>query len=72
MWEPTKGDWYGKVGYEAYRAHTGGISLVSKLPIPEWEKLSPAIQNAWDAAAGAILSLIPMGGTSVSDKGGLT
>lgn len=45
----------GKRGYEAYRAHTGGISLVSKQPIPEWEALPTEIQEAWIAAADAIL-----------------
>ena len=44
-----------KIAYEAYRNHTGGISLVSKLPIPEWEKLNTNIQEAWIAAANAVI-----------------
>lgn len=45
-----------KVGYEAYRAHTGGISLVSKKPIPPFEQLDEAIKEAWQAAADVIVA----------------
>lgn len=44
-----------RVAYDAYRNHTGGISLISKLPIPEWEKLNSDIQEAWKAAAAAVV-----------------
>lgn len=44
----------GEVGYEAYRADTGGISLVSKQPIPDWVDLSGDIQHAWEAAGSAV------------------
>lgn len=41
--------------YEAYRADTGGVSLVSGQPIPEWSRLPAAIQKAWGAAADAVI-----------------
>ncbi len=44
-----------KVAYEAYRSHTGGVSLASGHPIPEWEALRPDIQEAWGAAAKALV-----------------
>jgi hypothetical protein len=44
----------GQIGYEAYRAHTGGISLASGQPIPDWSALKPEIQAAWDAAGEEI------------------
>lgn len=44
----------GQVGYEAYRAHTGGLSLASGLPIPEWDSLNDEIKEAWEIAAAAI------------------
>jgi hypothetical protein len=43
----------GQVGYEAYRNHTGGISLASGQPIPEWAQLRPEIKQAWAAAESA-------------------
>jgi len=49
-----KFEWLAEIAYEAYRDHTGGISLVSKLPIPTWEKLSPEIKAAWEAASIAV------------------
>lgn len=45
-----------EIAYEAYRAHTGGVSLASGQPIPEWEKLRPDIQAAWKASADALAS----------------
>jgi hypothetical protein len=41
---------YGRIAYEAYRNHTGGVSLISGKEIPEWDQLPEAIQKAWDAA----------------------
>lgn len=43
-----------RVAYEAYRAHSGGVSLISGLPIPQWEYLHSGIQEAWVAAASAV------------------
>ena len=44
-----------RVAYEGYRNHTGGISLASGQPIPEWEALRQDIKDAWHAAAEAVL-----------------
>jgi hypothetical protein len=44
----------GQIGYEAYRAHTGGVSLATGQSIPEWQHLKPEIQAAWDAAGTAL------------------
>ena len=46
----------GQKSYEAYRDHTGGVSLASGHPIPEWPTLPPAIQRAWAAAEFTIKS----------------
>ncbi len=43
-----------EVAYDAYRAHTGGVSLASGHPIPEWSSLRPDIQEAWVASARAL------------------
>lgn len=39
--------------YEAYRGHTGGKSLATGQPIPQWEELPQAIKDAWMATAKA-------------------
>jgi len=44
-----------KIAYEAYRAFTGGKSLASGEPIPEWSGLREDIQKAWEAAAEAVV-----------------
>jgi len=43
-----------QLAYEAYRAHTGGISLASGQPIPAWDALKPEIQEAWKASADLV------------------
>ena len=48
----------GQVGYEAYRAHTGGVSLASGQPIPEWDQLKAEIQAAWEAAGDAVCEYV--------------
>lgn len=50
----------GKVAYEAYRTTSIGVSLVTGLPIPSWEMLTAAIQNAWNVAAAAVLREQPL------------
>lgn len=45
----------GHVAYDGYRNHTGGVSLISGQPIPEWNELKPEIKAAWEAAADAVL-----------------
>ena len=42
---------HGRAAYEAYRAASGGRSLVSGDPLPGWDDLRPDIRKAWDAAA---------------------
>jgi hypothetical protein len=46
----------GQRAYEGYRDHTGGVSLATGGPIPDWGELSPAIKAAWGAATKALLS----------------
>ncbi len=48
----------GRIGYEGYCATTNNRSLVSGAPLPPWGGLPENIQNAWNAAAKAILSSI--------------
>lgn len=45
---------YAAIAYEAYRAHTGGISLATGHTIPEWHELREDIQLAWYQAALAV------------------
>ena len=54
----------GRQSYEAYRDHTGGISLATGGPIPMWPDLSPVIKAAWGAAANALLSEVAGGAFS--------
>jgi len=42
-----------QAAYEAYRAQSGGKSLATGAPIPDWSKLSEAIQQGWQVAASA-------------------
>lgn len=37
--------------YEAYANHTGWKSLATGQPLPQWDKLSEAIQQAWQVSA---------------------
>lgn len=62
----------GEIGYEAYRAHTDGKSLVSGQPIPEFTKLSPPIQEAWEKAGQAVAASVGRGDAitgQVADQG---
>lgn len=49
---------YAKIAYEAYRKFSGGISLATGHTIPEFEKLSETIQDAWWEAAQAVKEAI--------------
>lgn len=49
-------DSYGERCYMAYRQHAGRRSLVTGAELPRWENLPPEIQQAWIAAASAVLS----------------
>lgn len=44
----------GQVAYKCYRDRTGGVSLATGQPIPEWSALPEAIQDAWQAAARGV------------------
>lgn len=44
-----------RIGYMAYREHTGGVSLVSGDPLPIWNDLPLNVQDAWKCAAEAII-----------------
>ena len=48
----------GKVAYEGYFKSCNGKSLISGTPLPTWENQSSAIQEAWHAAAEAVVSSI--------------
>lgn len=47
---------YGMLAYMAYRENAGRKSLVTGADLPRWEYLPPEIQQAWLAAAAAVLS----------------
>ncbi len=49
---------YGQAGYEAYRNHTDGKSLVTGAELPPWDELGPEIQEAWNVAAVAVLGAV--------------
>jgi hypothetical protein len=51
----------GQTAYEAYRKQSGGVSLVSRAPLPEWAALQPAIRAAWAAAERAVIDLTERG-----------
>jgi hypothetical protein len=34
---------------------SGGVSLVTGFPIPEWDAQYEEIRNAWEAAAAAVI-----------------
>lgn len=44
-----------EIAYEAYRAHTGGVSIITNGPIPPFDDLDPRIKAAWAAASMAVL-----------------
>lgn len=46
----------GQVAYESYRHKASGISLVTAETLPSWDVLNYDIQEAWTAAANAVLA----------------
>jgi hypothetical protein len=49
----------GQIAYDAYMDFSGGVSLTSGHPLPEWDKQSDRHRAAWEAAAEAVqLSLM--------------
>ena len=47
-WEP------GRTAFDAYSAAVGGVSVYGE-QLPSWERLYPAVQEAWQHAAYAVL-----------------
>lgn len=45
----------GQIGYEAYCNQTGWKSLATGAPLPAWQNLPANIQQAWQAAANAVI-----------------
>lgn len=45
----------GQIAYEGYRKASGGKSLISGQPLPEWDGLTSAIQAAWEASGEAVM-----------------
>lgn len=48
----------GQIAYEAYCEKTGWKSLATGADLPRWDKLKLEIQEAWEAAAGAVFQAI--------------
>lgn len=53
-----------EIAYEAYRKSSGGKSLISGAPIPEFAALPEAIKVAWKAAADAVVYHVLVEGKS--------
>jgi hypothetical protein len=50
----TSGRSLGQVAYETYLDFSGGTSLVTGRPLPEWDNSDPNIQQAWEHVAAAV------------------
>jgi hypothetical protein len=50
----TSGRSLGQVAYETYLDFSGGNSLVTGHPLPEWGESDPNIQQAWEHVAAAV------------------
>ena len=48
---------YAEIAYEAYRKSSGGFSLVTGDPIPEFFQLPARIKDAWFDAAAAVIAV---------------
>ena len=49
---------FGQLAYEAYAAKANGVSLIDGAELPPWDALNGSIQEAWDAAAQAVVSAV--------------
>lgn len=47
----------GKIAFDAYSESTGGKTYNDR-PIPPWSDISPHIQQAWQAAALAVVEWV--------------
>lgn len=43
------------IAYDAYCDHTGWKSLATGQTLPPWDQLPRSIQEAWEAAANALI-----------------
>jgi hypothetical protein len=60
-WESQMNTDYAKIAYQAYATFTGGKTHDGK-DMPEWHELPKHIQNAWMAAAEAVIAVTAPGG----------
>jgi hypothetical protein len=61
----------GKIGYTAYLANTGGISLATGCKLPPWGELNQQVRDAWIAAGSAIgMALVDALKGSAAKSGG--
>lgn len=44
---------YGETAFDAYNEAKGGVTYDGK-PIPTWDKLTPDVRAAWEAAGVAV------------------
>lgn len=44
----------GQIAYESYANYSGWRSLVTGEPLPNWDRLRPSVQGAWQAAARGV------------------
>lgn len=51
-------DKLGKLAYDAYCTHSGGLSLVSGEPLPPWDGQTRPIQEAWISAARTVEAFV--------------
>lgn len=49
-------EYFGRIAYVAYCNQSDNKSLVSGCELPKWERLKLEIQDAWIAAADAVLT----------------
>lgn len=45
---------FGAIAYDAYREHTGGVSIVTGELLPAWSDLPDEVKAAWEEAAQAV------------------
>ncbi len=48
----------GQVAYEAYFDYSDGKSLISGAALPVWDVQKSEIQQAWEAAAAAVVKAV--------------
>jgi hypothetical protein len=48
----------GQIAYEAYLDFSGGVSLISGHPLPEWDAQEAKLQLAWEASAHAVAEAV--------------